>query len=52
MKIKKTTEGNPFFALRVPVEVLRAFQAKCKEQGKVPTTEVRKFITRASGVKL
>jgi hypothetical protein len=49
MKIKKTAEGNPFFALRVPADVLRAFQAAAKKQGKEPTALVRAFMVRTGG---
>jgi len=45
-------DGNPFFALRVPADVLRAFKAKCSKRKVEPTALVRAYIAKVGGVKL
>ncbi len=43
------TFGNPFFAVRVPREVLAAFKRKAKPN---PQAAVREFMASVSGVEL
>lgn len=42
-------DGNPFFALRVPADVLKAFRRKTGSDG---TSIVRAYIAKVAGVKL
>jgi hypothetical protein len=46
------SDGNPFFALRVPKELLVAFKALAKKKGTPATKMVRAFMCKATGVKL
>lgn len=50
--VAKPKDGNPFFALRVPAGLLRAFQAHAKSKGKEATTLVREHMAKATGFKL
>ncbi len=43
-------DGQPFFALRVRSELLRAFKAKAKADGKEATAMVRAYMVRVTGV--
>jgi len=45
-------DGNPFFALRVPGDVLRAFKAKAKARKLTPTELVRTYMAKVAGVAL
>jgi hypothetical protein len=45
-------DGNPFFALRVPGKLLRAFKAHCKKNGTVATLAVREYMSKVTGVEL
>jgi hypothetical protein len=45
-------EGSPFFAVRVPGEVLEAFKRKCGKRKVTPQHMVRAFMARVGGVKL
>ena len=45
-------DGNPFFALRVPSNVLSAFKAKAKRKNLAGTVVVREFMAKFAGVKL
>lgn len=43
-------DGNPFFALRVPAELLRAFKRYAKEKKTEPTVLVRAYMSKVTGV--
>ncbi len=45
-------DGNPFFALRVPGELLRAFKKHATSKRTTPTALVRGYMVRVTGVKL
>lgn len=45
-------DGNPFFALRVPAGLLRAFKAHAKKKDKAATRLVREYMSKATGVEL
>lgn len=45
-------KGSPFFAVRVPREVLRAFKAKAKAKKSTPNDLVREFMAEVGGVEL
>lgn len=45
-------EGNPFFAVRVPREVLAAFRKKCDKRKVTPQGVVRAYMAKWAGVKL
>lgn len=49
---QRRKDGNPFFALRVPAELLRKFKAHAAKKKTEPTTLVRNFMARATGYKL
>lgn len=45
-------DGNPFFALRVPGPLLRAFKAHAKKKNTDATALVRMFMSKTTGVEL
>lgn len=45
-------KGNPFFALRVPRNLLRAFLALANKKKMHPNEMVKGFMSKATGVKL
>jgi len=44
--------GNPFFALRVPAGLLRAFKAHAKKKDTEATAMVRAFMSKVTGIEL
>ncbi len=51
---KKPTkkDGNPFFALRVPRSLLRAFKAHARKQKTTTTVLVREYMGKCTGVEV
>jgi hypothetical protein len=45
-------DGNPFFALRVPAGLLRAFKAHANKKGKAATSIVREHMAKLTGYEL
>lgn len=45
-------DGNPFFALRVPGKLLRAFKAHAKATKTPATVLVRNYMSKVTGVEL
>ena len=45
-------DGNPFFALRVPAGLLKAFKARAVKSKCTPTGMVRAYMAKVSGYKL
>lgn len=45
-------DGNPFFALRVPAGLLRAFKAFAKKKDKAATAIVREHMAKLTGYEL
>jgi hypothetical protein len=45
-------DGNPFFALRVPAGLLRAFKAHANKKGKEATAIVREHMAKLTGYEL
>jgi hypothetical protein len=45
-------DGNPFFALRVPGPLLRAFKSHAKGKRTTATALVREYMSKATGVEL
>lgn len=45
-------DGNPFFALRVPGALLRAFKAHARKSKTEPTMMVRRYMSKVTGVAL
>jgi hypothetical protein len=47
-----TKDGNPFFALRVPADLLRAFKSYAKHKGQSPTVCARSLMAAVTGYEL
>jgi hypothetical protein len=45
-------DGNPFFALRVPGPLLRAFKSHAKGKRTTATALVREYMSKATGIEL
>lgn len=45
-------DGNPFFAARVPANLLRAFRAYAKKEKVHPAALVRGFMSKVTGVEV
>lgn len=45
-------DGNPFFALRVPGKLLRAFKAHAKQNRTSATLMVREYMSKVTGIEL
>lgn len=45
---KKHSEGNPFFACRVPADLLRKFRAKCKAKKTDPGASIRAHMAKVA----
>jgi hypothetical protein len=45
-------DGNPFFALRVPGALLRAFKAHARKHDTEATALVREFMAETTGIEL
>lgn len=44
--------GNPFFAVRIPRELLRGFRAWCNRTKTSPQAAVRGFMSKVTGIEL
>lgn len=49
-KTQAPSDGNPFVAFRVPAKLLRAFKAHAKAKKLPPTTLLREYMSKATGV--